>query len=354
VVAANPVVSGPDPAVAAVRHAVRVDLAELAGRAGPSLGSEPLVLVACSGGPDSLALAAAAAFVAPRAGMRAGAVVVDHGLQPGSGDVAERAAEQCRGLGLEPVLVRTVTPAGPGEVHSREARHAALAQAAGELGATAVLLAHTRDDQAEQVLLALARGSGARSLAGMPAVRGLLRRPVLGLPREVLARACAAQGLTVWHDPTNHPDGGGARRAAVRHRLLPAIEAELGPGVAAALARSADLLRADLEVLEPLAEELLNRARVSDGGGAERAELEVEVLAAAPAALRTRALRAALVGWGAPGGSLSAAHVAAVDALVTRWSGQGPVDCPGLKVTRRCGRLTPHPTTAWRSTGGRS
>ncbi len=345
--------TGPDPAVAAVRHAVRVDLAELAGRAGASPGPEPLVLVACSGGPDSLALAAAAAFVAPRAGMRAGAVVVDHGLQPGSAVVAEQASEQCRGLGLEPVVVRRVTPAGSGEADAREARHAALAQAAGELGAVAVLLAHTRDDQAEQVLLALARGSGARSLAGMPAARGLLRRPVLGLPREVLARACAAQGLTAWHDPTNHPDGGGARRAVVRHRLLPAMEAELGPGVAAALARSADLLRADLEVLEPLAAELLARARGA-GGGAESADLEVEVLAAAPAALRTRALRAALVGWGAPAGSLSAAHVAAVDALVTRWSGQGPVDCPGLKVARRCGRLTPHTTTAWRSTGGRS
>jgi tRNA(Ile)-lysidine synthase len=347
-------VTGPDPAVAAVRVAVRSDLTELVGPAGARPDSEPLVLVACSGGPDSLALAAAAAFVAPRAGMRAGAVVVDHGLQPGSGEVAERAAEQCRALGLDPVQVRTVTPAGPGEADAREVRYEALAQAAGELGAIAVLLAHTRDDQAEQVLLALARGSGPRSLAGMPAVRGVLRRPVLGLPREVLARACAAQGLAAWHDPTNHPDGGGARRAAVRHRLLPAMEAELGPGVTSALARSADLLRADLEVLEPLAEELLARAQVADGDGAERGDLEVEVLAAAPAALRTRALRAALLAWGAPAGSLSAAHVAAVDALVTRWSGQAPVDCPGLKVARRCGRLTPDTTTAWRSSGGRS
>jgi tRNA(Ile)-lysidine synthetase-like protein len=337
-------VTGPDPAVAAVRSALRADLeALLAERPGTAR-----VLVACSGGPDSLALAAAAAFVAPRLGLGAGAVVVDHGLQAGSAEVASRAAARCEALGL-PAQVRTVAPAGPSEAAARDARLAALESAAVEDGAAAVLLAHTLDDQAEQVLLALARGSGARSLAGMPATRGLLRRPLLGLRREVLARACAAQGLEPWHDPTNHPDGGGARRARVRHELLPALEDVLGPGVAGALARTADLLRADAEVLDALAAELLVAARAAGAGAAQDTapdpargtadSLDAATLAAAPAALRTRALRLALLAWGAPAGSLHAAHVAAVDALVTHWAGQGAVDLPGLRVARRCGRL---------------
>jgi tRNA(Ile)-lysidine synthase len=342
-------VTGPDPAVAAVRAAVREDLAPLAPDADAPV---PLVLVACSGGPDSLALAAAAAFVAPRLGLSAGAVVVDHGLQPDSVAVAERAATACRSLGLAPVQVRAVAPDGPSEAELRAARYGALEAAADELGATAVLLAHTLDDQAEQVLLGLARGSGARSLAGMPAVRGRLRRPLLGLRREVLGAACAAQGLEPWHDPTNHPDGGGARRSSVRHTLLPVLEQALGPGVAPALARTADLLRADAEVLEPLSDELLARARAA--GGPEPG-LDVDVLAAAPTAVRTRALRTALIGWGAPAGALSAAHVAAVDALITRWSGQGPAHLPGLLVERRYGRLSPHtPTSKPGSDGGRS
>ncbi|MDO8106583.1 tRNA lysidine(34) synthetase TilS [Isoptericola sp. b441] len=340
--------TGPAPAVAAVRHAVRVDLeALMAGSDGPV----ELVLVACSGGPDSLALAAAVAFVAPRLGIGAGAVVVDHGLQEDSAAVAERAAQACEHLGLRPVQVRRVGPVRPDEASARSARLAALTAAAEEHGAAAVLLGHTLDDQAEQVLLGLARGSGARSLAGMPAVRGVLRRPLLGVRRAVLGDACAAQDLTPWQDPTNHPDGGGARRATVRHVLLPAVEEALGPGMATALARTADLLRADAEVLEPMAADLLARARSGPDGG----DLDVEVLAAAPAALRTRALRTALIGWGAPAGALSAAHVAAVDALVTRWTGQGPAFLPGLRVGRRYGRLSPHaPTTEPGSTGGRS
>lgn len=343
--------TGPDPAVAAVRAALREDLAALV-RAGEDPG--PLVLVACSGGPDSLALAAGTAFVAPRMGLRAGAVVVDHGLQPDSAEVAARAAAVCRSLGLDPVQVRAVEPEGPGEAALRAARHAALDAAADELGADAVLLAHTLDDQAEQVLLGLARGSGARSLAGMPAVRGRLRRPLLGLRREVLGASCAAQGLEPWHDPTNLPEGGGARRSSVRHTLLPVLEKALGPGVAPALARTADLLRADAEVLEPLSDELLARARDGADHGAGPG-LDVDLLAAAPAAVRTRALRTALIDWGAPAGALSAAHVAAVDALVTRWSGQGPAHLPGLLVERRYGRLSPHtPTSQPGSDGGRS
>ncbi|OZB47829.1 MAG: tRNA lysidine(34) synthetase TilS, partial [Cellulomonas sp. 14-74-6] len=221
--------TGPSAAVAAVRLAVSRELADL------PAGS--LVLVACSGGADSLALAAGTAFVVGRSArhvdeaggvppLRAGAVVVDHGLQDGSAAVATRAAEQCRRLGLNPVLVVPVTVRGPGgpEAAARDARYAALEEAARRTGAAAVLLGHTLDDQAETVLLGLARGSGARSLAGMPTRRGPFRRPLLRLRRAETAAACTALRLVPWQDPTNAAAPDGPRRSRVRHQLLPAAE----------------------------------------------------------------------------------------------------------------------------------
>ncbi|HLS40437.1 MAG TPA: tRNA lysidine(34) synthetase TilS, partial [Ornithinicoccus sp.] len=245
--------AGPAPEVAATRVAVRRALAAtgLTGRR---------VLVACSGGADSLALAAATAFVVPRDGGTAGAVVVDHGLQAHSAQVAEAAASQCRSLGLEPVeVVRvTVTSTGEGpESAAREHRLAALTDAAERLGAAGVLLGHTRDDQAEQVLLGLARGSGARSLAGIPPVRPAragsavqLVRPFLALPRTTTEGTCRELGLQPWSDPHNTDEGFARVRA---RRVLPVLERELGPGITAALARTADLLRDDADALDDAA-----------------------------------------------------------------------------------------------------
>ncbi len=349
--------AGPHPAVAAVRTAVEAALVPL------PAGS--LVLVACSGGPDSLALAAAAAFVARRRGAgrwRAGAVLVDHGLQPGSADVAAAAAGTCRDLGLDPVEVVRVVVDGPGgtEAAARTARYAALADAAEQHGAAAVLLGHTRDDQAEGVLLGLARGSGTRSLSGMAPVRGLLRRPLLDVTRAQTHAACAALGLAVWHDPTNlapdasdAPDragavagprrqGGPPLRSRVRSRVLPVLERELGPGVAAALVRSADTLREDADALDALAADLLDRAVVEPASSAgPGVHLDLAVLADAPVAVLHRVLRTAAVRAGSPPGGLGRTHVLAVAALVTRWHGQGPLDLPGgVRVSRGCGRLS--------------
>src|SRR5579862_3041691 len=228
---------GPGAAVAEIRNAVRDCLADLE--------HGDLVLAACSGGADSLALAAALAFVAPRAGLRAGGVTVDHGLQPGSAERAAVVAGLLRSLELDPVhsVAVTVAPAGSAagpEAAARAARYAALDAVASAAGAVAVLLGHTLDDQAETVLLGLARGSGGRSLAGMPARRGVYRRPLLGLRRATTAAACAELGLVPWQDPHN-PDYRFAR-ARVRHQALPALEEALGPGVAEALARTADQL----------------------------------------------------------------------------------------------------------------
>jgi tRNA(Ile)-lysidine synthase len=310
--------------VLAVRRAVRAALAAI----------EPggLVLVACSGGADSVALAAALAHEAPRAGLTGGGVTVDHGLQAGSGERAVAVADQLRALGLDPVEVVTVDASsrarGP-EAAARDARYAALDEAADRLGAAAVLLGHTRDDQAETVLLGLARGSGARSLAGMAAARGPYRRPVLGLSRAVV-RAAAA-GHATWEDPHNADPA--YARVRARHDALPALERVLGPGIAAALARTAELLRDDADALDDWAGRALAAATVDEG-------LAVGALAALPAAVRTRVLRRAALAAGCPASALGAEQVAGLDRLVTDWHGQGPLDLPGgVAASRACGTL---------------
>jgi tRNA(Ile)-lysidine synthase len=303
-----------------------------------TLGHGPLVLVACSGGPDSLALAAATAFVAPRLGLRAGAVIVDHQLQPGSAQVAATAAHACRELGLDPVEVVAVHVRAPGdaqdgpEAPARAARYLALDDAADRLGAAAVLLGHTLDDQAESVLLGLLRGSGARSLAGMAARRGRYRRPLLELRRTTTAAACAEQALHPWPDPHNEDPSYSRVRA---RRLLADLAADLGPGASAGLARSADLLRADADALDAWTERALADAR--DPG---RPGLDCAALAALPRAVRTRVLHRAALEAGSRPADLSAAHVQALEALVIDWHGQGAVALPGPVEGRRvCGRL---------------
>jgi tRNA(Ile)-lysidine synthase len=320
---------GPGVAVAEVRHAVRACVSDLA--------AGDLVLAACSGGADSLAMAAALAFVAPRAGLRGGGVTVDHGLQPGSAERATGLAGLMTKLGLDPVRIISVTVhagAGP-EAAARAARYEALDQTAREHRAAAILLGHTLDDQAETVLLGLARGSGSRSLAGMPARRGPYRRPLLGLRRPTTAAACAELGLEPWQDP--HNSDFRFARARVRHQALPALEDALGPGVAEALARTASQLRADAECLDELAfaESGQLRDRCSDPAG-----LDANWLSALPVAIRTRVLRDAAIMAGCPHGALTAGHVEAIDALVTGWHGQRWTDLPGgVRVRRRDGKL---------------
>jgi tRNA(Ile)-lysidine synthase len=220
---------------------------------------------------------------------------------------------------------------GP-EAAARAARYAALDAAADSCAAAAVLLGHTLDDQAETVLLGLARGSGARSLAGMAERSGRYLRPLLGLRRSQTEAACAAQGLVPWADPHNTDPG--YRRVRVRTRLLPALEADLGPGVAEALARTARQLRADADVLDELA--AAAASQLADGAPG----LPAGALAALPEAIRSRVLRSAALDAGAPAGALSRRHVTEIDGLVTDWHGQRGVDLPGgIRCRRRCGRL---------------
>ena len=307
------------PAVADVRRAVRGSLADL------NPGSA--VIVACSGGADSMALAAATSFEGAKAGWLVRAVVVDHALQAGSRELTGRVVTRLRDIGIEGVDEARVAVGGAGgpEAAARRARYAALTAAAEADDAT-VVLGHTMDDQAETVLLGLGRGSGLRSLAGMRTVSGRYRRPLLELRRAVTARACDAQGIEVYEDPHNVDPR--FTRVRVRHELLPALQAVLGPGVVEALARTATAAGHDADVLDNLAADLLEAAR--DGGG-----LRVDTLDPSPPALRRRALRQAALDAGAPVSELFAVHVDAVERLLTHWHGQAAIDLPGgISVTR--------------------
>jgi tRNA(Ile)-lysidine synthase len=320
---------GLDPAVAEVRLAVRQALAVI----------EPggTVVVALSGGADSLALAAATAFEAPKRGLRAVSVTIDHGLQDGSADAAAAAAAAAEALGLDARIVRVeVGAAGGPEAAARDARYDALRETASARGAAAILTAHTLDDQAETVLLGLARGSGATSLQGMAeasALRGmLLLRPLLGVRRATTWAACAAEGLEPWDDPHNRDSR--FARVRVREKVLPVLEAELGPGIAEALARTAAQLREDAAAFDEMIEETIEDI-------VEHAEAGISVSAAAlaanPAALRHRIIR--LVVASEFHQSLTRAQTLEVARLATDWSGQGPIDLPGCRARRVGGRI---------------
>jgi tRNA(Ile)-lysidine synthase len=361
------------PAIADVRRAVRSALESIP-RVEPALpspappdsknrlsvpiGSEALVLVALSGGPDSLALAAATAFEARRAGIRAGAVVVDHALQPGSADVAASAVAQALALGLDPVSCVVVSVGGSGgpEAAARTARYAALESTAQEVGASVILLGHTLDDQAETVLLGLARGSGPTSLHGMspstssgasassgtgarsptsesPGTTGVLYvRPLLAIRRATTVRFCIDSDLEPWIDPQNSDEA--FTRVRVRNTVLPMLERELGPGVAEALARTADQLREDSDALDHFAEEIAEElADLAESG----ISLPVRALASNPPALRQRLIRLAVESEFHV--SLSRALTLEVSRLVTNWHGQKALDLPGVRVERKGGLL---------------
>jgi len=305
-----------------LRHALLRNLADLA--------SGTQIVVGCSGGADSLALVRAAVHVGRERAISVGALVVDHQLQEGSASVAQSAAQIARELGADPVVVEAVDVAhGPGsgglEAAARDARRKVFEQYAGAHGVAAVLLGHTLEDQAETVLLGLARGSGARSLSGMRAVDGLYRRPFLGLSRELVRSTVVDLGA--YEDPHNlNPQ---FARVRVRHQLLPALESDLGPGIAQALARTADMLRADADALDDLAEAVVASERT-----------DVEDLLLLSSAVRTRVLRRLAAQAGCTVNHLTREHILSIDALLTNWHGQGPLNLPGnVDVQRRHGRL---------------
>ena len=279
-----------------------------------------------------MALVAAAAFEVPKAGHKVGAVIIDHGLQANSQAVADQAAQRCRALGLAPVLVEQVrvTPKGEGlEAAARDARYAALEKARAEYSASYVLLGHNQDDQAETVLLGLARGSGLRSISGMPKIdkeRGLLR-PLLDIARAQLRQSCLDQGLEFWDDPHNQDES--FLRVRVR-KLAGELEKTLGPGFQAALARTADLA---FEADDFLAHQAQAALAVSDSASG----LDVADLESLHPALRRKTLQLYLQSISQA--VISRAQVLEVEQLVINWHGQKKLDLSGITVERVNDRL---------------
>ena len=319
----NPVST--NPATVAIRSAVRECLS------GCSAGDT--VLVAVSGGADSLALAAALVPESKSALINLVGVTIDHQLQKNSSEQATKVFAQLSELGISQIeIVKVDVEMVDGlEASARRARYAALDAVAEKLNANLIFLGHTLNDQAESVLLGLARGSGARSLSGMARCTGKYCRPLLEITRSETLAACTENNLTPWIDP--HNSDSQFARVRVRTDALPKLEESIGPGITEALARSADLLRDDADALDGWA--------VQVAANLDLADLEITALAELPKAVRTRLLRMAIYAAGAPMGSITADHVASVEAFVTSWHGQGACSLPGgVKVSRISGRLS--------------
>ena len=297
------------------------------------LKSDFRILIGVSGGADSMALAVATLLESKSAGIEAVAIIIDHQLQDGSSQVAASAREKLLELGfddVEVVQVDVVISDGM-ESSARRARFQAFEAAIAKYQPDYFFLAHTKNDQAESVLLGLARGSGTRSLSGIAQVNGKFVRPLLDVDREVTENACLENGIVPWEDP--HNSDLQYARVRVRRQILPLLESALGPGIVSALARSSTILREDADALDLLAGQIYSAVDPSN--------LEISELESLPKALRIRLLRLAIYGLGAPEGSLSADHLAPVEALITNWHGQGEISLPGgVKVERISGRLS--------------
>ncbi|WJY68813.1 tRNA lysidine(34) synthetase TilS [Corynebacterium auris] len=279
------------PHFAACRHALRPF-------AGPAV-------IGLSGGADSLALAAAAAAE----GKDAIALVVDHGLQPGSFEVAQRAAATARGWGLQARVVSVNVAPGNVEAQARRARYAALRAAGRE-----VWVAHTAEDQAETLILGALRGNP----SGMAAREDGIARPFLGLRRADTEGACAELGVEPWQDPMNFDTT--YRRVRVRREVIPRLGELIGGDAVPALARTAGRIAQGRELVASIS----NLAPTNDCGE----------LACDPAPVRRRRL----VAWLAQHDvAAQGAQLDDIDALVTRWRGQGPVTLAGGHSVRRVG-----------------
>ena len=289
------------------------------------------VLFGCSGGADSMALAVA--LFIERSNTKVIPIVIDHGLQEGSAQITSQTIERLKQIGFTQVesARAQVTMTDGLEASARRARYQLFNQFIETYQPKYFLLAHTLNDQAENVLLGLARGSGARSLSGMAVKNNIFVRPLLKISRELTTAACSEARIEIWSDP--HNEDLRFTRVRVRKNLLPIIEDNLGPGITEALVRSADLLRDDADALDGFAAEYFNQA--------DPFNLDVKELERLPKAITTRVLRLAIYKAGAPAGSLSAEHISAAQALISDWHGQKEVSLPGnVKLLRNSGRIT--------------
>lgn len=305
------------------RSAVRESLA--------SLNPGDHVIVAVSGGADSLLLAHCLQLEKSELALSVTAVVIDHQLQAESAYVATAAKSALQKFGIERVEIITVDVVKKDgiEADARQARYAALNSFADKVSATAIFLGHNEDDLAESVLLGLTQGAGTKSLAGMATYDGRYIRPLLALSREEVIAACAEAKIEYWSDP--HNEDLRFTRVKIRKQVMPMLESELGPGIKSALARSARIFREDSDALDRLTDEIF--ATIADP-----ASIEIALLERLPTAVRKRVIRRAAAHLGAT--RISAEHLGWVDALISQWHGQGEVALPsGVTARRESGRL---------------
>jgi len=313
------------PALLEVRAALRKYL--------ESIPEHHNILVGCSGGADSLALTHALFLEAPAFNLTLIPVVVDHDLQAGSAEVAARTVAELKSWGMVNIFTAKahVVMNDGLEASARRARYQIFEQAMETFASSYFFLAHTLNDQAESVLLGLARGSGTKSLSAMADINGKYIRPLLSVNRATTEAACAEANISFWNDPHNQNQK--FTRVRVRENILPIMERDLGPGISPALARSAAILREDAAALDQWAE--------AEFAGFDPISLDCPKLLELPKAIRSRILRLAIYAAGAPVGGLTAEHLAPVEALITDWKGQGEISLPGgVKVSRFSGRLS--------------
>lgn len=287
------------------------------------------LLIAVSGGADSLALAAACEFEAKKLGVKIAAAVIDHTLQKDSDKVAAQTAKTLAALGFEEVVVKKVSvgKAGGPEAAARTARYTALETIRQKTKSNFVVLGHTSSDQAETVLLGLVRGSGSKSLSGMSEKTGFLLRPLLGIERATTEAFCKDSGIKYWSDPQNQDKK--FLRVMIRKHVLPFLEKQLGGSVAASLVRTSDQLREDNTYLESQADKSFKKyAKVSGSG----ISFDAKALEKLPPAILNRVIKKALDGFGSES---SRTHVLAVSELVLSWHGQKPLALPGVRVVRK-------------------
>ena len=287
------------------------------------------LLIAVSGGADSLALAAACEFEAKKLGLKIAAAVIDHSLQNNSDKVAAQTAKTLAALGFEEVVVKKIAvgKAGGPEAAARTARYTALETIRQKTKSNFVVLGHTSSDQAETVLLGLVRGSGSKSLSGMSEKTGLLLRPLLGIERATTEAFCKDSGIKYWSDPQNKDEK--FLRVMIRKHVLPFLEKQLGGSVAASLVRTSDQLREDNTYLESQADKSFKKYAKVSGSGISFDAKAIEKL---PAAILNRVIKKALDGFGSES---SRTHVLAVSDLVLSWHGQKPLALPGVSVVRK-------------------
>ena len=313
-----------NPALLQLRNAIRPWLLKA--------NSHEPILVGVSGGADSLSLACATSLEAGQT-HQVIPVVVDHGLQENSAMIAEQTVNKLKKFGFDDVFAgkAQVTLTDGIEASARRARYQIFNQALETYGSNLFFLGHTQNDQAESVLLGLARGSGTKSLSGMAEVNGAFVRPFLSISRATTEAACKELGIEFWNDPHNLNEE--FTRVRVRKNVLPMIETQIGPGITEALARSAKILRADSDALDEMAAGIF--------ASQDSRDLDIAVLADLPKAIRSRVIRLAIYAAGAPAGSITSDHLEPIEALVTDWRGQGPSSLPGgVKVGRISGRLS--------------